>query len=153
MVHVLLHEVADVGHHGNLGVNQGVLAAEAPDREPGGVERTFRAPRHAPGDAARRLLPQVRGHALRREQLPAPHCPPSADATAGNVDVVRMLVRDEDGVRTVQRFGGLGKRPGIQHQDPPVLFQPDAGMREFCQLHGASLGIRPRISVHRRSGW
>ncbi|GAA1278029.1 hypothetical protein GCM10009589_36180 [Arthrobacter pascens] len=47
----------------------------------------------------------------------------------------------------VERLGGFGIPSGVNGQDVSVFFQADTGVREFGQLHPASLGNRP-ISVH-----
>jgi hypothetical protein len=60
-----------------------------------------------------------------------------------HIDVVAMFVGDQHGVSTGQGFRGFGKCSRVQHQDPAVLLEADAGVGVFRQLHSASLGSGP----------
>ena len=62
VVHVAVNQVTDVGHHGNLRVDECVLSAEAADVEAGGVKTGAGFNRVDPRCRLGCLLAQVRGH-------------------------------------------------------------------------------------------
>src|ERR1022692_963033 len=77
----------------------------------------------------RRAGPQLEpGVALQR----CPHDP--------GVEVVGMLVRDQDGVRSGQRILAA-PYTWIEHDRLAVAFQPDAGMPELRHPHGCSRSL------------
>src|SRR4051812_30334018 len=62
-------------------------------------------------------------------------------------NVIRMFMRDEDGVRTVKN-GEIGERSGIDHKDATVLLESDArvtpradrGVRHDAPFTGPTTG-------------
>ncbi len=150
MVHVGIHEVADVRHHRDLRVDEGVLAAEAPDRKTGRVEALPRRHGVDPVRGTVRLFPQLDCNPFRGEELQGAAAQQRRHHGV-DVNMVRMFVGDQHGVGPGQGLVRLGEGPRVQHQDPAVFLQADTGVGEFRELHRASLSIRRR-SVH-GPGW
>jgi hypothetical protein len=131
-------------------MDQRVLPAKTPDGEPGSVKILAGGHAMDPRPGVGRLIAQLGRDSGRRIQLqgrPGQQC--GSDGV--DVDVVGMFVGDQHHVGAGEGLVGLREVTRIEHQHLAVLLEPDAGVRELCQQHQASLGSRPG-GVH-APGW
>lgn len=143
---VFVHEVADVGHDRNLRVDEGMLASEGTNRE---------APRFKgrPGfDGVYPIAVVARLHGqLGSDSRGCVHLQSGVSLEGPDdgvrVHVVSVLMGDQHRVGAGEGFLGLGKSPGVDHEDLAVLLQADTSVGELGELHAASLG-RASNGVH-----
>jgi hypothetical protein len=151
VVDIAVQEVADVGHHGDLRMDQGVLPAEAANLEARRFEGRPGVYGVDPVRCFRGFLAQVIRDARRGKNHEVPVVLQSSHHS-GNVDVVAVFVGDQDRFGTAQCLRRFRKRARVQHQNPAVFLESDAGVGVFGQLHSASLGSGPN-PCPRSSGW
>ena len=143
MVDVRVHEIADIGHHRNLG-NPSPHAAPrvrmenpaASKSSPGATGMDPVPRRRAPSPAVALRLRPVRTAA---SGFPADR----AAVTASTSMWSGMLVRDQHGVGAGECDVRLREVPRIEHQHFAVLLQPVQECVNLVSIIPASLGSRP----------